>query len=43
MFPVSGVHPNKRKLAMPGNGKKQPVVDVAQSKNILGELMDELD
>jgi len=43
MFPVSGVQPNKRKLAIPANGKKQQVVDAAQSKNIMGELFNELD
>lgn len=41
---MSGVQPNKRKLAMPQNSKKQgQKVDEAQSKNIMGELFNELD
>ncbi len=44
MFPVSGLHPNKRKMALPGNGKKaNKPVDEAQSKNIMSELFNELD
>ena len=44
MFPVSGIQPNRRKVAMPGNGKKSgQAVDVAQSKNIMSELFNELD
>jgi len=44
MFPVSGLQPNKRKMALPANGKKSgQKVDEAQSKDILGELFNELD
>lgn len=44
MFPVSGLQPNKRKMALPANSKKQgQKVDEAQSKNIMGELFNELD
>ena len=44
MFPVSGLQPNKRKMALPPNSKKQgQKVDEAQSKNIMGELFNELD
>lgn len=42
MFPASGMHPNKRKVALPPkNGAKK--VNEAQSKDILGELFNELD
>ena len=44
MFPVSGVQPSKRKMALPQNSKKGgQKVDEAQSKNIMGELFNELD
>ena len=44
MFPVSGLQPNRRKMAVPSNGKKSgQAVDVAQSKNIMSELFNELD
>lgn len=44
MFPVSSMQPNKRKMALPTNSKKQgQKVDEAQSKNIMGELFNELD
>ena len=42
MFPVSSVQPNKRKVALPANKAGQKV-DEAQSKNIMGELFNELD
>jgi len=39
---VSGLQPNKRKVAIPPkNGAKK--VDEAQSKDIMGELFNELD
>ena len=38
------MQPNKRKITLPSNGKKQAQkVDEAQSKNIMGELFNELD
>ena len=42
MFPVSGMQPNKRKMALPSK-QQSKAVDEAQSKNIMGELFDELD
>ena len=43
MYPMSSLQ-QKRKMALPGNGKKSgKAVDVAQSKNIMSELFNELD
>ena len=41
MYPVSAVQPSKRKIAQPS--KKQPVINDAQSKQIMNQLLVDLD